>query len=117
MTHRRYIAENNIEHEKRSRNRYNALLRVPRKYANEELSRAEFAIMPLWDWRHVPDPAEAKNAFVAAWKDMQCQNHHRELTSTSSLCECITPDGVFMHPAVHHCDDCRYAEIATGGDA
>jgi len=114
MAYRRYIAENNVPHEKRARERYYKLLReygVPQKYANEELTRSEFAVMPLRDWRHVPDPAEDKNAFVEAWREMQCQNHHRELAPyTSSVCECVTPDGVFRHEAVHHCDGCRYCE-------
>jgi len=113
MTWRRYIAQNNIVHEDRARDRCISLLRkydVPMKYANEELTRAEMAVMPLWDWRHIPDPAEDRNAFLMAWQDMQCQNHHRELSYTSSLCECITPDGVFRHEAAHHCEGCRYCE-------
>ena len=72
--YRRYIADNNREHERRARDRYYALLRrhnVPQKYANEELTRAEMAVMPLRDWRHVPDPAEDAAAFVEAWREMQ----------------------------------------------
>ena len=109
--YRRYIADNNREHEKRARDRYYALLRrhnVPQEYANEELTRAEMAVMPLRDWRHVPDPAEDSHAFVEAWREMQCQNHHRELSCVNSLCECRTPDGVFTHPAVYRCEGCRY---------
>ena len=110
----KYINNNIIEYEHRACDRYIDLLRkydVPMKYANEELTRAEAMKMPLWDWRHIPDPAEDKNAFVEAWKEMQCQNHHRELAPYSqSVCECITPDGIFRHEAVHHCEGCRYCD-------
>ena len=109
--YRRYIADNNREHEKRARDIYHALLQkynVSQKYANEDLSHSEMAVMPLRDWRHVPDPAEDANAFVEAWREMQCQNHHRELGCVNSLCECVTPDGVFTHPAVYRCERCRY---------